>query len=129
MTFPEKIFIDDSRKPVHVYGDDQNWQLISSYNEFENYINSIIASTDENNMPKEISFDYDLGYNHSGIQCAELLINVCIKYGSKMPKCYVHSGYVGIFMEFEELFITKWKQVTGEDFELWNNSAGFGTFS
>ena len=91
---PKNLFLDDTRKPKVVFPDDaNNWDLVTTYEEFVKYLNDIADSADENNMPPIVSFDYVLGDVKDGESCAKFLAEFCIKYGLKLPTCYVHSSY------------------------------------
>ena len=77
-----KLYIDDERYPKT-----DGWDIVSSYEEFENWIN-------ENGLPDEVSFDHDLGPNQpTGYDCAKEMMNMCYRRGwLKLPKWNVHSA-------------------------------------
>jgi len=120
MEFSEKIFIDDIHKHHYIFRDEDGWGDLSSYDELENYMVEVLKTADENNFPKEVSFDMNLSYNSkkNGLSCASLVIDLCVRYGLKLPKCYVHSGNPFAYEKFVTVFEEQWKSVTGIEYEL-----------
>lgn len=103
------LFLDDWRKPeqAELYGDGGvslikksgivsfKWDVVKSYKEFVEYINS--------GIPDVVSFDHDLEPSHytmeeihdttnTGFECAEYLINACRISKRDLPKYYIHSA-------------------------------------
>jgi hypothetical protein len=111
----KKLFLDDERDPiqcasymsrrgidVRIYH--ENWDIVRSYGEFVNYINT-------NGLPDLISFDHDLGdvpelkktlkfddyfdkdndREYNGLDCAKFLIDYCMDNKLLLPKYIVHS--------------------------------------
>lgn len=65
-----KIFLDDTRDPEDVYGEDaENWVVARDYHEFKLLVQDWIGTED----PLFISFDHDLDPDHSGMDCAKML--------------------------------------------------------
>ncbi len=109
------LFLDDLRMPDHVFkytGDSDyarfNWMIVRNYNEF-------IKTINKKGMPQLISFDNDLGIEHTryffdnggyanppdplkgnftektGYDCAKWLAEFCMDNKIKLPKYKVHS--------------------------------------
>ena len=57
---------------------------VHNYDEFEQWI---IA----NGLPDGICFDYDLGDDKSGFDCARFLVRYCMNYALPLPKYAFHS--------------------------------------
>lgn len=104
-----KLFLDDIRKPKHIYWDtvDFSWRIARDYKEF-------VREIEENGMPEFISFDHDLADEHysqqmykdpekynsyyttkfremTGYDCAKWLIDYCMTKKIKLPAFNVHS--------------------------------------
>lgn len=107
-----KLFLDDERTPMSLYNISQqknyiytqSWIIVRNYNEFVEWV-------EKNGLPEWVSFDHDLadehykegaksefqefGYNKvtekTGYDCANWLIDYCIKYNLQFPNYLVHS--------------------------------------
>lgn len=117
-----KLFLDDLRMPKDVLNympemndlySDENWSIARNYNEFRNIIIENLMNSGE--MPTIISFDHDLGLEHTrfyfengghdnppnpdnaefiektGKDCANWLVNFCEDKSLNLPEYYVHS--------------------------------------
>lgn len=54
--------------------------------------NSFIETIDMRGLPLSISFDHDLGAAKDGFDCAQWLINYCIKNRQNLPEWSIHSS-------------------------------------
>ena len=113
-----KLFLDDGRTPIEVFGYTQNpiyksqWVIVRNYDEFVACINKL-------GMPELISFDHDLAdihYAHqegepidyssytekTGYHCAQWLIDYCIDKKVSPPEYLVHTmnGVGGINIKY-----------------------------
>lgn len=57
-----KLWLDDVREPPNDY-----WDVVRNFNQFKNYI-------DNNGVPRDISFDHDLGGEENGYHCALYIV-------------------------------------------------------
>src|SRR3989338_3760980 len=118
MKMAKNLFLDDVRNPSLVYQDFENWNSVRNYDEFVNYLNAIAEKADADDMPPMVSFDYMLNYGSNeskdGADCAKYLVEFCIKYGLKLPKCYVHSSYPSATKEIKKE-LCKYAEMTGEE--------------
>lgn len=107
-----KLFLDDIRNPrdcayymlePKVYYE-ESWDIVRNYNEFVEYLKN-------NPIPDLISFDHDLadihykmpfedwnegtseqlGVEETGLDCAKLLVDLCVAKQVKLPEFLVHS--------------------------------------
>jgi len=113
------LFLDDVRDPKHcaaymrhreptlvdMYAH-AHWEIVRNYDDFVAWINA-------NGLPDLISFDHDLADDHyhekmyagveeyensikestamTGKECAEYLVNYCVKHNQRLPYCAIHS--------------------------------------
>lgn len=100
------LFLDDYRDPLCLR-DLKTWEVVRNYNEF-------VEKITKNGLPKFISFDHDLSWEHypqnkedyekpidynepryarakTGYHCAQFLIEYCQKNKLKLPAWQVHS--------------------------------------
>jgi hypothetical protein len=90
----KNLFLDDTRQPSWVYTENpQDWHLVRGYEEFVEYLNGIADSLKTEDMPPLVSFDYMLGTEKNGEDCARFLAEFCLKHGLELPDCNVHSSY------------------------------------
>tara|TARA_R110000822_G_scaffold142821_2_gene280951 strand:+ start:924 stop:1319 length:396 start_codon:yes stop_codon:yes gene_type:complete len=106
-----KLFLDDVRVPYDVfnmiinpiYENNEDWDIVKDYNSFISYIK-------ENGIPKFISYDHDLSFDHylgenqegdidydnmeekTGYDCAKWLVQYCLESNLTIPDYYVHSA-------------------------------------
>lgn len=92
------IFLDDCRT---CYSDAT---VCQNYHDF-------VKTIEEKGLPNHISFDHDLGEEKDGGDCAQWLVNYCIKNKLNLPKYTIHSSnpvgkkeIVSIFETFEKYF-------------------------
>lgn len=98
------LFLDDQRTLTdcrYYAGDEsdydkQTWKIVRTFQEFVNQIT-------EGGIPKTVSFDYDLGFEYDGIDCAKYLKSECLKQGIPVPDYLVHSTWPGIKQKFDEI--------------------------
>jgi len=104
------LFLDDIRVPhdVSYYlknHKDLKWVIVKSYDEFVKYIT-------DNGMPRLISFDHDLSFEHytvydddvkvefkekTGYDALKWVCNYTLENGLKLPKMKFHTAnYVGL---------------------------------
>ena len=77
-----KLYLDDIRIPKT-----EGWDIIRTYEEFVSWIT-------KNGIPKEISFDHDLGEidEKTGYDCAKWLCEYCWTNGLPLPEFNCHSA-------------------------------------
>ena len=88
------LFIDNHRFPSEIdwMEDDsrvyivEDWDIVRDYDEFVNYI-------DATGVPSVVSFGYKLSKNKTGYNCAEYLIEYCIRYDVMPPVQLCHSKH------------------------------------
>jgi hypothetical protein len=105
-----KLFLDDVRKPYDVfrttinpvYENDKEWVIVRDYFQFIDFIRKF-------GLPKLISFDHDLSYEHylpenqvdinyedvtekTGYDCAKWLVGFCEVNELGLPNFLVHSA-------------------------------------
>jgi hypothetical protein len=90
------LFLDDFRFPNWVNWialPSQNWLIARHYYEFVKII-------EMSGLPRFVTFDFDLDRHaqflgdlpyKNGLDCAEYMIEYCIKHGAKFPNFAVHS--------------------------------------
>jgi hypothetical protein len=98
------LFLDDERTPNKFLNDIRTWEIVRSFNEFVKFIT-------EKGLPKFISFDHDLAFEHykihiekgfepadydsvkekTGYHCAKWLIEYCQNKNLELPDFQVHS--------------------------------------
>lgn len=84
------LFLDDQRKPVEVYGADEElsdaeWVVVRSYGEF-------LLTLQTRGIPDLVSFDYDLKSGNTGLTCIDALILECSQEKVPLPRCLTHSS-------------------------------------
>lgn len=99
----KNVFLDDIRTPL----DPENWIIIRNFSDFI----ALISNCDPTDLPKVISFDHDLGFEHyeqhmsnptgyipydafkekTGYHALNALITFCLESNIPMPECRIHT--------------------------------------
>lgn len=98
------LFLDDQRIPrdCRYYKgdgspyDSEEWIEVHNFDQFCNIIK-------KKGIPKLISFDYQLGGEYNGLDCAKFLKFECEETNVKIPTYLVHSSWMGIYEKFKEI--------------------------
>ena len=112
------LFIDDQLTPgeaTESFGlpPDKKWRCLKTYSDFEEYLH-------KHGIPKFISFDFMLGIDKTGLDCAKLLVKYCLENNiDKLPECRCHSALQSGRQAIESylMFYGKHKRVYKEKIE------------
>jgi len=90
----KKLFLDDERDPRDVIKQnlskdaiylEEGWTIVRSIMEFRRYLM-------KEGTPDVVSFDYWLGSQMTGLDCAQALIDHCKTQSAELPRYLVHSS-------------------------------------
>lgn len=92
-----RLFVDNKREPNQIYRNGE-WVHVETLSSFKETLNLSIGNRE---LPKIISFDYDLENKKEGLKAVDYLVNSIINSRLPIPKVYLHCDDRALAIDFE----------------------------